>query len=223
MSQPALILFDCDGTLVDSQQQIVASMQTAFAGQGLAAPEASAVHAVIGLSLATAVDRLAPGLEPGLREAVLSAYRRAYVDSERSLSLYPGVREGLESLRRKGYWLGIVTGKSRNGLLRVLDDFDLHALFHVWRTADCCPSKPHPAMVLECMDELGMEAAATQVIGDACFDMEMARAAGVRALGVSYGVEPAERLMAAGAMRVFQRFDEIAPWFPDLGRRESAA
>jgi phosphoglycolate phosphatase len=221
VSQPALILFDCDGTLVDSQRQIVASMQTAFADNELAAPAAAAVHAVIGLSLTTAVDRLAPGIDPGLREAVLATYRRAYVDSEASLTLYPGVREGLESLHEKGYWLGIVTGKSRNGLLRVLDHFGLHALFQVWRTADCCPSKPHPAMVLECMDELGMAADATRVIGDACFDMEMARAAGVQALGVSYGVEPAERLMAAGAMRVFHRFDEVDPWFPALARKET--
>lgn len=223
MSQHELILFDCDGTLVDSQQQIVASMQSAFTDNGLAAPSADAVHAIIGLSLATAVDRLAPGLDPALREAVLASYRRAYVESERSLTLYPGVREGLESLHRKGYWMGVVTGKSRNGLLRVLDTFDLHALFQVWRTADCCPSKPHPAMVLECMDELGMDAVATQVIGDACFDMEMARAAGVQAMGVSYGVEPAERLMAAGATRVFHHFDEIERWFPGPGHRATAA
>jgi len=223
VSQPELILFDCDGTLVDSQRQIVASMQAAFADNGLASPSAATVHAIIGLSLVTAVDRLAPGLDPPTREAVLASYRRAYVDSEHSLSLYPGVQEGLATLCEKGYWLGIVTGKSRNGLLRVLDHFGLHPLFQVWRTADCCPSKPHPAMVLECMHELGMDAAATQVIGDACFDMEMARAAGVRALGVSYGVEPAERLMAAGATRVFHHFDEIAPWFPGLGRKESAA
>lgn len=223
MSQPALILFDCDGTLVDSQQQIVAAMQVAFTDNGLAAPDASAVHAVIGLSLSTALERLAPGLDEALGQAVLATYRRAYVGSEQSLTLYPGVREGLEALRDKGYWLGIVTGKSRNGLLRVLDHFDLHVLFDVWRTADCCPSKPHPAMVLECMHELGMDAGRTRVIGDACFDMEMARAAHVKALGVSFGVEPAERLIAAGAMRVFDRFEEIAPWFPSLAGEETAA
>ena len=216
MNHPGLILFDCDGTLVDSQQQIVAAMQTAFADNGLAAPDADAVRAIIGLSLAVAVDRLASGLDDGLRQAVLASYRHAYVASEASLALYAGVREGLEVLRHKGYWLGIVTGKSRNGLLRVLDTFDLHALFQVWRTADCCPSKPHPAMVLECMQELGVGAEVTQVIGDACFDMQMAHAAGVRALGVSFGVEPASRLTDAGAARVYHRFDEIAPSFPGL-------
>jgi phosphoglycolate phosphatase len=223
VSQPELILFDCDGTLVDSQCQIITSMQTAFADNGLETPSEASVRAIIGLSLATAVDRLAPGLDRATQEAVLAAYRRSYVDSERSLGLYPGVREGLESLCDKGYWLGIVTGKSRKGLLRVLDAFNLHPLFQVWRTADCCPSKPHPAMVLECMDELGMGAARTYVIGDACFDMEMARAAGVQALGVSYGVEPAERLTAAGAVQVFHHFDEISPWFPGPARKASAA
>jgi phosphoglycolate phosphatase len=216
MSAPRLILFDCDGTLVDSQHQIIASMQAAFADNGLAIPGAGDVCAVIGLSLALAVDRLAPGLDAGLREKVLVRYRHAYVASESSLALFAGVREGLESLHAKGYWLGVVTGKSRKGLLRVLDAFDLHALFQVWRTADCCPSKPHPAMVLECMQELGVTAAATEVIGDACFDMQMAHAAGVRALGVSFGVEPASRLVAAGAVRVFDRFDEIAPSFPSM-------
>lgn len=220
---PQLILFDCDGTLVDSQQQIITAMQTAFADHGLAAPEVEAVRAVIGLSLGLAVDRLAPGLDEGLREAVLAGYRTAYVASESSLALFSGVREGLEALHEKGYWLGVVTGKSRRGLLRVLDAFDMHALFQVWRTADCCPSKPHPAMVLECMGEMGVDADATQVIGDACFDMEMARAAGVRALGVSFGVEPASRLIQAGAARVFHRFDEIAPSFPSLSHTPSAA
>ncbi len=222
MNHPELILFDCDGTLVDSQQQIITAMQTAFADHGLAAPDDTSVRGVIGLSLSVAVDRLAPDLDERLRENVLGSYRHAYVASESSLALYAGVREGLEALRHKGYWLGIVTGKSRNGLLRVLDAFDLHALFQVWRTADCCPSKPHPAMVLECMHELGVGADVTQVIGDACFDMQMAHAAGVRALGVSFGVEPAERLMDAGAVRVYHRFDEIAPSFPGLASVPSA-
>ena len=222
MNAPQLILFDCDGTLVDSQAQIVASMQAAFAEHDLTTPDAVDVSAVIGLSLTIAVDRLAPQLEAGMREAVLASYRRAYVGSEPSLALYPGVREGLEMLRDKGYWLGVVTGKSRAGLTRVFETFDLHPLFQVWRTADCCPSKPHPAMVIECMDELGVGAADTQVVGDACFDMQMARAAGVRALGVSFGVEPAERLVDSGAEHVFARFDDIAPWFPALSRQSAA-
>lgn len=223
MNEPRLILFDCDGTLVDSQQHIIVSMQAAFADSGLEAPEADAVRGVIGLSLSLAVAGLAPDIDDGLHQQVLARYKHVYVASETSLALFPGVREGLEDLHDKGYWLGIVTGKSRQGLLRVLDAFDLHALFPVWRTADCCPSKPHPAMVLECMDELGVAAAATQVIGDACFDMQMARAAGVRALGVSFGVEPANRLIEAGAARVYHRFDEIAPSFPVLAAAPSAA
>lgn len=225
MSSEQLILFDCDGTIVDSQHQIIAAMHAAFSRNGLTAPDTELIRSVIGLSLTIAVERLAPDLDmdKNLLEMVLATYRQAYVAFEPGLSLYEGVREGLESLRDKGYLLGIVTGKSRKGLLRVLDTFDLHPLFQVWRTADCCPSKPNPAMVLECMQELCMEPDSTLVVGDACFDMEMACAAGVKALGVSFGVESAERLTAAGAVHVFRRFDEISSWFPRLEAGMAAA
>ena len=126
------------------------------------------------------------------------------------------MKETLEVLRSRGYWLGVVTGKSRAGLLRVLESFELGDLFYVWRTADCTHSKPHPAMVLECMLELGVPADRTWVVGDACFDIQMAVAAEVEALGVSFGVASSDELLQAGARRVVNDFAELLSYFPRL-------
>jgi len=161
-------------------------MQRAFASCHLPVPDREQVSAIIGLSLTEAVRQLSP--DGKVTRARLQAYREAYYQEESHLELFPGVLEMLHTLQQRGYWLGIVTGKSGPGLSRVLETFNLTDLFLVCRTADCCPSKPHPAMVLECMDELGVQARDTVVIGDAAFDMQMATAAGVKAYGVSYGV-----------------------------------
>jgi len=215
MSSPFLILFDCDGTLVDSHGAIVHAMQAAFEASGEPAPDAHAVHGVIGLSLTEAVRRLADGRDE-LVAPIAAAYRDFYVAGEEQLELFPGVRETIAELKARGYWLGIVTGKSRPGLLRVLEQFGMREDFLTLRTADCCPSKPHPAMTLECMQEMGVEASRTAVIGDAGFDMQMARAAGVRALGVSFGVSARDHLLAEGAEHVVDRFGELLAWFPAL-------
>lgn len=212
-----LILFDCDGTLVDSQAHIVHTMQQAVAACGHRVPEVSAVRAIIGLSLEEAIGLLLPGTEALQRQQVMGYYRRQYA-TEADIRLYPGVIETLRHLKARGYWLGIVTGKSRRGLLRQLDEFGMDALFQVWRTADCCPSKPHPAMVLECMQEMGVGALQTTVVGDSRFDMQMAVASGVRALGVSFGVEPPEVLLDHGAAAVVDRFADLVALFPPLPR-----
>ncbi len=186
-------------------------MQCAFAACHLPVPDKAKVSDIIGLSLTEAVHRLLP--DGVVTEELLQAYREAYRQEEQRLELFPGVIEMLQTLQQRGYWLGIVTGKSRSGLLRVLDTFDLADHFLVLRTADCCPSKPHPAMVLECMDELGVQAQQTVVIGDAAFDMQMAKAAGVRAYGVSYGVASARVLMEHGAIAVFDHAQQIVDSF----------
>lgn len=215
MNRPHLILFDCDGTLTDSHGAIVRAMQAAFAACGLPQPDASAVSSVIGLSLVSAVEQLASG-EASCR-AIEEAYRTAYRTEESALQLFPGVRETLEMLKERGYWMGVVTGKSRPGLLRVLEKFDLSDYFYVLRTADCCPSKPHPAMVHACMDEMGIEnPEQVTLVGDALFDMQMAVAAGVRPLGVSFGVEAAGALYAAGAEDVLDAFPDLIRHFPEL-------
>jgi phosphoglycolate phosphatase len=212
--KPHLILFDCDGTLTDSHGAIVKAMQQAFVANGRKPPADDAVERVIGLSLMGAIEKLTD--ERSLYAGIGEAYRDHYVAAEASLKLYPGVVETLETLKQRGYWMGIVTGKSKAGLLRVLEQFGLDDFFYVIRTADCCPSKPHPAMALECMAELGIEAEKTALVGDALFDMQMAMAASVRAIGVSFGVESADSLAAAGAKHVVDHFPALLECFPPL-------
>ncbi|MDX8407065.1 MAG: HAD-IA family hydrolase [Mariprofundaceae bacterium] len=210
----ALILFDCDGTLVDSHATIIQAMQRAFTGQGLTAPAEADVAAIIGLSLVDAVASLAP--PESLRPAIVQDFCRHYTSAEQQLRLYPGVVETLRDLRQRGYWLGIVTGKSRSGLIRALEFFGIADLFYVLRTADCCPSKPHPAMVLESMQELGVSADRTWVIGDAIVDMQMASSASVTGLGVSFGPPMHETLKSAGAQVVVDEFAALLAHFPPL-------
>ncbi|MDQ6968935.1 MAG: HAD-IIIA family hydrolase [Mariprofundus sp.] len=218
-SEPALILFDCDGTMTDSHGIIVQAMQAAFQQAGLNAPEHQAVCDIIGLSLTQAIRRLIvtdQSNKPALQQHIAEAYRQHYILLEDQVELFPHVRQTLERLRASGYWLGVVTGKSKAGLKRVLQRFDLNDLFYVLRTADCTHSKPHPAMVLECMQELGITAEQTCVVGDAVFDIQMAKAASVQALGVSFGVASSTELMQAGASHVVTDFSDLLNFFPHL-------
>ncbi|MDQ7004438.1 MAG: HAD-IA family hydrolase [Ghiorsea sp.] len=212
-----LILFDCDGTLTDSHGSIAVAMQKAFTDNGLGEPDYQDVLGIIGLSLVAAVEQLAgDDLDASLKTKIGQSYSSHYRAMESSLALYPKVTETLEELDNRGYVMGVVTGKSSGGLLRVMDAFDLHKFFPVWRTADICTSKPHPAMVNECMAVMGAIAANTSVIGDSRFDIQMANSAGVRSYGVSFGVEPAHVLKAEGARTVFDRFEDILNEYPSL-------
>jgi len=192
-------------------------MQKAFTDHAFTEPDYQDVLAIIGLSLQRAVEQLAPvDLNEADKAKIVTSYAVNYRASETSLVLYPKVVEVLEELMQRGYLMDVVTGKSSRGLVRVLDQFDLHRYFPVWRTADCCFSKPHPAMALECMAEMGAVANSTTVIGDSRFDIQMAKAAGVRALGVSFGVEPASSLRDAGAFDVIDQFEDVLRFFPSL-------
>jgi len=193
-------------------------MQQAFALAGLDEPTDEAVSAIIGLSLHSAVVALLEKgkAEESVVEQICAGYRDAYRASEQEIHLFTGVRETLEELRCRGYWMGVVTGKSHSGLLRVLASFELSDLFLVLRTADCTHSKPHPAMVLECMQEMGVEAAETIVVGDALFDVQMAQAAGVPCIGVSFGVAESSDLINAGAKVVVDDFTTLLDYFPPL-------
>ncbi len=228
--EPCLILFDCDGTLVDSHPAIIGAMRAAFADCGLPAPAEGEVAGVIGLSLDAAVAALLPGGAAAPEHAAVAArYRAIYRDFESDVRLFDGVMETLDALVERGFWLGVVTGKSRAGLLRVMERFDLGSRMLVWRTADCCPSKPHPAMVLECADEMGVPPARAMVVGDAGFDMQMARAAGARAIGVDFGQPGAALLREAGAEAVVTDFPALLPCIsalsamPDSGTMSGAA
>lgn len=210
--QLRLVLFDVDGTLVDSQASIVAAMTAAFAGSGLPVPERSAILSIVGLSLPHAMERLAPGHTA--RDALVTAYKDAYFaqraekGAARLSPLYPGARRALERLSsRPEILLGVATGKSRRGLDAVLADHGLEALFVTRQTADHHPSKPHPSMIETAMAEAGVGPEATVMVGDTSFDIEMARAAGARSVGVGWGYHAPEAL---------QRADKVVHGFNDL-------
>ncbi|MEM8577985.1 MAG: HAD-IA family hydrolase [Pseudomonadota bacterium] len=209
-----LIIFDVDGTLVDSQGDILGAMQAAFAAQGLPAPPRADVLGIVGLSLPQAMARLAPQADgPRLVEDYKAAYAdlRARSGSAESSPLYPGARDCLAALHAvPDILLGVATGKSLRGLNLLLDAHDLRRFFVTLQHADAHPSKPHPAMIHAALAEAGMEPADAVMVGDSSFDMEMAQAAGVAGIGVAWGYQPAERLYQA---------EWIAPDFPALTQR----
>ena len=207
-----LIVFDCDGTLVDSQQLIVEAARQTLLAHGLEPLEASAVRAVIGLSLELALAQLVPDADERMLISLVATYRASWrlLRTQGVLEpLFPRAREVLDILDRNGHLLGVATGKSRAGLLQVLDHHGLTARFVSFQTADRHPSKPHPSMLQEAMRETGSEPSETLMVGDTSFDMEMARAAGARPIGVAWGNHPLELLEAAGAEVILQNFDEL--------------
>lgn len=203
------MIFDVDGTLVDSQGHIHAAMTAAFEGEGRPAPDREAVRSVVGLSLPIAVGRLAGGPAP----AMVERYKEAYAalaptaGSAEAAPLYPGAREALDVLAARGLVLGIATGKSRRGLAVVLETHGLGGLFETVQVADDHPSKPHPSMIEAAVAETG--AGRAVMLGDTVYDVDMARAAGVPAIGVAWGYHAASALREAGAQRVLERFDEL--------------
>ena len=210
-----LVLFDVDGTLVDSQGDIVASMAAAFQAVGQDAPARAAVLGIVGLSLEAAMQRLLPGGDAACHAQMVQAYKDSYValraaKSAASSPLYPGARAVLEQLAQQpNMLLGVATGKSRRGLDALFDSHDLRAFFVTTQVADHHPSKPHPSMVLQAMAETGVGPQDTVVVGDTSFDMDMAQAAGARAIGVSWGYHPLQALGAAN--HLISDFAELPP------------
>jgi phosphoglycolate phosphatase len=207
-----LIVFDCDGTLVDSQALIVEAARRTLLAHDLAPVPAQAVHAVIGLSLELALARLVPVADATLIAALVESYRTSWralrAEGVRE-SLFARAREVLAALDGRGHLLGVATGKSRLGLIDVLEHHGLAALFVSRQTADRHPSKPDPSMLEAAMRETGCTPAETLMVGDTDFDMAMARAAGARAIGVAWGNHPRALLEAGGAEIVLERFDQL--------------
>lgn len=202
-----LAVFDCDGTLVDSQANICRAMEACFAAHRLDPPERAAVRRIVGLSLIPAIARLLPEAEPAMHEAMAAEYKRAFfaMRSNGALDpepLYDGIAETIEALDAAGWLLGVATGKSDRGLRLLLEHHGLHARFVTLQTADRHPSKPHPAMLEAAIAEAGAAPETSVMIGDTSFDMAMARAAGVHAVGVLWGYHTHEELRAAGAHHV---------------------
>ncbi len=189
-----LVVFDWDGTLMDSTAAITRAIQAACRDVGVPEPAPEQATYVIGLGLVDALRLVAPSLHPQQYEQVAQAYRRHYFTYARELVLFDGVRPLLEELRARGTRLAVATGKSRTGLELALEQSGLRSLFDATRTADQTASKPHPRMLLEVMDELVMAADSTLMIGDTTHDLQMARNAGTAAVAVSYGAHGADEL-----------------------------
>ena len=208
-----LAVFDCDGTLCDGQAAVCAAMDWAFAETGLPAPDRQLVRRTVGLSLPQAVALLAPELLPekqgDIVEAYKQAFRRAREDGSLREPLFDGIARVLTEARAGGWLLGVATGKSDRGLRSTLASHGITELFITSQTADRHPSKPHPAMLEAAMAEAGAEAAGTVMIGDTVYDMEMARALGVRALGGAWGYHAPAELLEAGADIVAQTPEEL--------------
>ena len=209
-----LVIFDCDGTLVDSQHLIVAAMTRAFADHKLALPNREDILSIVGLSLPIAVARLLPETDSKTVASVSDAYRDAFGELRRDPShnepMFPGALEVIKALaERSDVLLGVATGKSRRGVAALFARFAIAPHFVTIQTADTHPSKPHPSMILTAMAEAGAEASRTAMIGDTTYDIEMARAAGVSAIGVSWGYHPSVALEAAGAHVIVDHCNDL--------------
>jgi len=209
-----LALFDCDGTLVDSQANICLAMETCFADAGLPPPPRERTRRVVGLSLVEAMRAMAPEAEEAVHVALAESYKSAFQRLRgRGLveePLYDGIAELLDRLEAEGWLLGVATGKSDRGLALCLERHGLSGRFVTLQTADRHPSKPHPSMIEAALAETGADAEFSMMIGDTSYDMAMAKAAGVRAVGVAWGYHEAEELRAAGADVVVGHPREVA-------------
>jgi phosphoglycolate phosphatase len=207
-----LLVFDWDGTIVDSAQHIVDSIQAACQDLGLAVPSADDARHIIGLGMHDALSYLLPGLPASDYPRLAERYRCHYLSGDHTVQLFGGVRAGIERLRAAGFLLGVATGKSRRGLERALDDSGLRPYFHASRCADEGFSKPHPEMLQFLMDALGVRPERTLMIGDTSHDLEMARAASVAALAVAYGAHPHDKLLPLEPVACVFTFTEAMAW-----------
>jgi len=226
-TNPRLVVFDCDGTLVDSQFGILNAMRAAWAAHGLdSAPDIAAVRRIVGLPLLEAITRLHPAGAAADHDALVGFYKEAFFlqrqDPSHEEPLFPGTRVVLEALHQQGFLLAVATGKSRRGLVATLDRHGLLGLFSVLKTADDGPGKPNPDILMDAMTELGVAPQDTVMIGDTVFDILMARQAGAYALGVDWGYHDPAELHAAGAHASIAAFGELIPWLNALWRGGNA-
>jgi phosphoglycolate phosphatase len=202
-----LAVFDCDGTLIDSQINIIRAMASSFARHCLAPPDDRATRRVVGLSLVEAMQALLPDAEAGLHISLADDYKTAFqrLRADAALDpepLYPGIRRLLHALHGDGWLLGVATGNSDRGLKLALEHHGIHHLFISLQTADRHPSKPHPSMLRAALADAGALPDQAVMIGDTIFDIAMGAAAGVRSIGVDWGYHDAHELIDAGASHV---------------------
>jgi phosphoglycolate phosphatase len=211
-----LIVFDWDGTLMDSEAQIVSCLRAVLHDLSLEPLNDATLRNVIGLGLREAVDALVPGRDDQFHLAFITRYREHWFNSGES-SLFAGVVDMLDAFRRQQFLLGVATGKSRRGLDRVLGETGLASCFDATRCADEAPSKPHPQMLLDLMDQLGVTPAQTVMVGDTEYDMEMATNAGVAKIAVTTGVHSEQRLNRHDPLVCLGRISDMPGWMSSAG------
>ncbi|MCR4345907.1 MAG: HAD-IIIA family hydrolase [Sulfuricaulis sp.] len=219
-----LIIFDWDGTLMDSVAKIVRCFTAAVDDVGAPHPGQDATRHVIGLGLAEAVATLLPQVDADTRTQVVERYRQYFLHLDQTdMPLFPGVREGLESLVAQGCMLAIATGKARRGLDRVLHDTGMAHLFCATRCADEAFSKPHPRMLEDILEQTGFSVEQALMVGDTTYDMQMARHAGMDSLAVTYGVHGRELLVEHAPLVCLDSFSEVYAWLQQANGLSSAA
>ena len=208
-----LIVFDWDGTLMDSEARIVTCIQRAALDVRLPVPSQAAASNIIGLGLLEAVQRLFPTVDDREVDRLAEAYRTHWLgDAVEPAVMFAGARQLIEGLHGAGHLLAVATGKSRRGLDKALADSGLGDWFHATRCADETFSKPHPQMLEEILCDLDTSPQAAVVVGDTEYDMQMAASAGVDAIGMAHGVHAPERLVAAGALQCFDDLSALSDW-----------
>ncbi|MEP4195598.1 MAG: HAD-IA family hydrolase [Aliishimia sp.] len=213
MSDLRLVIFDVDGTLVDSQNHIFQSMEDAYTSLGFAVPSRTNIRRIVGLSLPQVFATLSPELSAADRDALSDGYKTSYMTIRQKMGaaagspLFPKAREVLDQLHAQpNTLLAVATGKSKRGLDHLIDAHGMQGLFVSTQVADHHPSKPHPSMILQCLNDAGVEPHQAVMIGDTTFDMDMGAAAGVSTIGVSWGYHPIEQLKAD---RTIDRFEDL--------------
>lgn len=207
-----LIVWDWDGTVIDSTPTIVYCIQQACRDLNFPEPDDSLASSVIGLGIQDSLRRAVPWIEPIHFPRLVERFRHHYLARDHDLHLFEGIRELLEELRADGFRLGVATGKSRVGLNRSLDFHRLGHLFDETRTADESVSKPHPAMLLELSDVLQVPVRRILMVGDTTHDLQMAINAGVDALAVTYGAHPLDTLQTTNSLAYVDTVPELSAW-----------
>ncbi len=221
-----LVVFDCDGTLVDSQHMIIDAMHATYQKLNMPLEADGRVRAIVGLSLVEAMAMLRPDDEPGFHEEMAEVYKREFYrlrveEAAKPDPLYPGTREVLQTLTDAGYLLGVATGNSDRGLARVIEEHNLEGVFVTLQTADGHPSKPHPSMIHTAIADAGADASTTLMVGDTSYDMMMARSAGAHAIGVTWGYHSAGALKEGGAHHLLDTYAELPSLAALLGTKNA--
>ena len=207
-----LIVFDWDGTVMDSTAVIAGSIQAACRDLDLPVPSEAAARHVIGMGLVQALRHAVPDAPESMYGSLVERYRHHFLAQDEAIPLFAGAQDTIAELHDAGYWLAVATGKSRNGLNRALQSSGMQLYFHATRTADETFSKPHPAMLLEIMDELGFARERVLMVGDTTHDLQMAINAGVDALGMTHGAHPAEQLRELQPLALLSDFTGLREW-----------